>query len=153
MKILFVCTGNICRSPSAEAVLKHALNQASKDHNVFVDSAGTHGYHVGDRPDERAIEAAQRRGISMKGITARQVTVSEFDEFDLILAMDEGHYQILQRLNTSTSNASLEMFSDYCTKKKPKDVPDPYYGGQQGFENVLDILEDGVQGLIKTHGL
>lgn len=145
VKILFVCTGNICRSSGAEAVLRHYTD----DKDVMVDSAGTHGYHVGDKPDRRGVNAAAARGISMAGMQARKVSADDFNAFDHIIAMDQGHYQILENLRPEKCRAKMTLFSGYCSEFQGKDVPDPYYGDDAGFETVLDILEDGAQGIIK----
>ena len=147
MKILFVCTGNICRSPSAEAVLRHYLGDRS---DIQIQSAGTQGYHVGEMPDSRAIQAAQRRQISMKGIKASKVSQKDFMSFDHIIALDRGHLGILENLQPDNSTAQLSLFSNYCSVYEGKDVPDPYYKDIQAFEDVLDILEDGARGIIST---
>lgn len=117
--------------------------------NFEIESAGTHGYHVGETPDSRAVAAAQARGVSMQGIQARKVTKLDFEIFDHIIAMDQGHYQILERLLPVDSKASLSLFMGYCDDIKIKDVPDPYYGSEEGFETVLDLLEIGAEGIFK----
>lgn len=147
-KILFVCTGNICRSSGAEAVLRHQAEQAGRKDEFTIDSAGTHGYHVGDPPDRRGIAAAKKRGVSMVGQKARQFEVADFKKFDHVIAMDRGHYNILARMSGAQEQVKLQMFADYCTRHDMEDVPDPYYGDEQGFEDVLDILEDGVEGIL-----
>lgn len=141
MKILFVCTGNICRSPTAEAVLRHRALREKLDHMV-VDSAGTHGYHIGEAPDIRAIKAAHDRGISMKGIRARKVTINDFYDFDYVIAMDQGHYEILKNLSPDDAKARLSLFLE-----NNQNVPDPYYGDDKSFENVFDIIQKGVDDL------
>ncbi len=146
-KILFVCTGNICRSSGAEAVLRHEVKKAGLIEEFKIDSAGTHGYHIGEAPDPRGIKAAKKRGISMEGQRARQVMSDDFHQFDYIIAMDHGHRQILENLMPNNTQAKLNMFADYCSEHKIQDVPDPYYGDLDGFETVLDILEDGVKGI------
>lgn len=149
IKILFVCTGNICRSPSAEAVLRHYISQSGCSTQWFIDSAGTHGYHVGEAPDSRAQSAAKKRGINMAGIKARKVIADDFVKFDHIVAMDQGHYRLLEAIAPEESKATLSLFLDYFPKADSKDVPDPYYDGDEAFEFVLDILEQGTIHLIE----
>jgi len=146
--ILFVCTGNICRSPSAEAVLIHQVEMQGVSDSFFIDSAGTHGYHIGDAPDPRAVQAAAMRGVSMDDLYARKVKPSDFHEFDMIVAMDQGHQKILKAQKPDQSKAEIRLFTDFCKLSKTKDVPDPYYGSDEGFELVLDMLEDGCAGMI-----
>jgi protein-tyrosine phosphatase len=148
--ILFVCTGNICRSPTAEAVFRNVVYKEQLKEKVTVDSAGTHGYHVGQPPDKRAYLAAQKRGIIMDHMKARQVTTKDFKLFNMIIAMDRGHLDILQEMQPHESIAQLSLFMDYCSDHAGHDVPDPYYGADEGFDTVLDIIEDGAQGLLKT---
>lgn len=147
--ILFVCTGNICRSPSAEAVLQHYVDMQGQSGAYFIDSAGTHGYHIGNAPDERAIRSAAMRGIAMDDLYARKVKASDFNEFDLIIAMDQGHFEILTELKPKNTKARIKLFCDYLPPTKIRDVPDPYYGTDQGFEVVLDMLEEGCQNMIE----
>lgn len=148
--ILFVCTGNICRSPSAEAVLRHQVDLEGHAAQFTIDSVGTHGYHIGEPPDHRADQAAIMRGISMSGIRARKLSAKDFDEFDLIIAMDRGHMKTLQKEKPSQSKAELKLFCDYLPNKGIKDVPDPYYGSDEGFELVLDMLEEGCANILKN---
>jgi len=148
MKVLFVCTGNICRSPTAEAVLRAHAAKRGLGERVFADSAGTHGYHVGDAPDPRTRDAAQRRGYPMTGMVARKVTKGDFRAFDLVVAMDEGHWEILERLAPADATHKLRLFMDLVRESTHRDVPDPYYGGPHGFEHVLDLVETGVEALL-----
>lgn len=148
IKVLFVCTGNICRSPSAEAVLRNILRNYKRADEFHIESAGTHGYHVGSEPDKRAVLAARVRGISMEGIRARKVISEDFSKFDHIIAMDQGHYRILNAMMPPDSFAKLSLFTDYCDLGDIKDVPDPYYGGEQEFESMLDMIQHGVERML-----
>lgn len=148
MKVLFVCTGNICRSPTAEAVLRGLAVRRKLGERVFADSAGTHGYHIGEPPDPRTRDAAGRRGYPMAGMVARKVSVSDFAAFDLVVAMDQGHFHALKRLAPPGAAGKLRLFMDWVDDAASRDVPDPYYGGPSGFEDVLDIVEAGVAALL-----
>ncbi len=144
MKILYVCTGNICRSPLAEALTRHeALKRGFAPGNLEVASAGTHGYHVGDPPDARSVEVARRWGVSMKGQKARKVTLADFETFDLILAMDRGHLTALRQLAPPGAKAQLELFMAYAAGTE-EDVPDPYYGQIEDFIDVRDMVSDAI---------
>ncbi|MDQ2068253.1 low molecular weight protein-tyrosine-phosphatase [Natronospira bacteriovora] len=148
-RILFVCMGNICRSPTAEGVFRYLIEQKSAGPVVEFDSAGTHGYHIGRPADERAVAAAARRGISLAGIRARQVEIEDFERFDLILAADESNLADLERLRPRASRARLRLLLDYA-EGDIREVPDPYYGGDKGFEQVLDLVEAACEGLIRS---
>jgi protein-tyrosine phosphatase len=130
VRILFVCSGNICRSPTAEAVLRRMVEQAGLSDQIEVDGAGTGDWHVGEPPDERAAAAAAARGIPLAG-TARQVSAADFDDFDLIVAVDKENLELLRRIAPAGSRAELRTLAD---------VPDPYYGGPDGFEHVFDVV-------------
>lgn len=147
LNILFVCLGNICRSPTAEGVFRHVLHQAGLAERVFLDSAGTGAWHVGKAPDERTRRAALARGYSLEDLRARQVCVADFQRFDLILAMDHDNLKDLQALQPSTSHAELDLYLRRCGLAV-QEVPDPYYGGADGFEQVLDLLESAAQELL-----
>ena len=147
-KILFVCLGNICRSPTAEAVFRTQAKVAGLD--VETDSAGTGAWHAGDPPDPRALEAGQKRGYSFEGQTARKVTADDFSKFDFILAMDQNNLESLKSLCPDTHAHKIERFLNYAPDTNIKNVPDPYYGGDGGFENVLDLIELASTGLIEV---
>ncbi|MGQ0383338.1 MAG: low molecular weight protein-tyrosine-phosphatase [Gammaproteobacteria bacterium] len=147
-RVLFVCLGNICRSPTAEAVFRRLLEQEGGGLEVEVDSAGTRAYHTGEPPDPRAVEAAARRGIDMTGLRARPVEPDDFERFDLVLAMDEQNYRRLNRVAPTRHRHRLRLFLEYAPALGRRDVPDPYYGGATGFEEVLDLVEEASRGLL-----
>jgi protein-tyrosine phosphatase len=147
-RVLFVCLGNICRSPTAEAVFRELLRREAAGLAVDVDSAGTHGYHAGEPPDARAIAAAARRGIDMSDLRARMLEAADFERFDLVLAMDQQNFRRLQRLAPAAYRNRLRLFLDYAPDLGRRDVPDPYYGGETGFEEVLDLVEAASRGLL-----
>lgn len=149
MRILMVCTGNICRSPTAEGVVRQHLNAAGLSAQVHVDSAGTHDYHVGDPPDARSIRTALTRGVDLRNLRARQVQAADFRRFDLILAMDHGHLRWLelQRNRESGASAQLRLFLEFAPWHTPLDMPDPYYGDAAGFDTVFALCESGARGL------
>lgn len=140
MRILFVCMGNICRSPTAEGVFRHFLSERS-GLEIEIDSAGTHDYHLDQPPDRRAIEAARRRGIDLSSLRARRVRTEDFERFDLILAMDRGNYADLQAMAPILYRDRIRLFMEFAKDLGVSEVPDPYYGGVTGFEEVLDLLE------------
>ena len=141
--------GNICRSPTAEGVLRRLWRETAQDLVLEVDSAGTHDYHVGDPPDPRAIAAARRRGIDLSGLRARQLSTSDLDRFDLVLAMDDENRRHVLALARPGSRAEVRLFLDYAPEQELREVPDPYYGGATGFERVLDLAEAAALGLLE----
>ena len=147
MRVLFVCLGNICRSPTAEGVLRHKLVVAGLQDLVTVDSAGTSDWHVGKPVDARTRQAAQRRGYDLSALRGRQVQAADFQRFELILAMDQSNLQHLQNLQTSAGIAQLDLFL-HRYGLPITEVPDPYYSGEEGFEQVLDLLEQACDGLV-----
>ena len=149
IKVLFVCMGNICRSPTAHGVLVKLLEEQSLSHAVEVDSAGTHAYHVGNPPDARSQEAALRRGVGLDFIRARQVEPADFDTFDYVLAMDDDNLQHLEMICPPQRRDKLQLFLAYSPKQKTREVPDPYYGSSNGFERVLDLVEAAASGLLE----
>ena len=149
LRVLMVCSGNICRSPTAEAVLRDKLRQAGLQAQVLVDSAGTHGYHANDAPDPRAQKAAAKRGYDLAQIRARAVQTEDFDRFDYILAMDQANLDWLMRRAPQTHGARLELLLDHARPPSPgAEVPDPYYGAPEGFDHVLDLVERACDSLV-----
>lgn len=142
ISVLVVCTGNICRSPTGEGVLRRLLESRGLADRIRVASAGTHDYHVGEPPDPRTVRHASRRGYDLSGQRAMQVEKRHFDEFDYILAMDRGHLRILRQMQPAGARAKLGLFLEASGAWKDQDVPDPYYGGAAGFEQVLDMVEE-----------
>ena len=149
-RILMVCMGNICRSPTAHGVLEKMVADAGLAQHIMVDSAGTHGYHVGAPPDERAQQHAARRGYDLSAQRARHLTAQDFERFDLVLVMDEANETHARPLCPPGQRHRLRRLTDFCTTVQAREVPDPYYGGAAGFEQVLDIVEDACRGLLAT---
>lgn len=147
MKVLFVCLGNICRSPTAEGVFRHKVREAGLEERIEIDSAGTGDWHVGKAPDARTRAAALRRGYDLSSLRARQVSVADFSRYDLVLAMDNANLRDLKRLRGSSGQAELDLFLRRY-ELEIDEVPDPYYGGEDGFEQVLDLVERACDGLL-----
>jgi protein-tyrosine phosphatase len=148
-KLLFVCLGNICRSPAAENLMNHLIEQADLSGQITCDSAGTSSYHIGSPPDRRMTAAAVKRGIAMKG-RARQFQAADFEKFDLILAMDKENYLDILALDSQQKYGDkVKLMCDFATRHQVKEVPDPYYGGREGFEKVIDLLLDACEGLLE----
>jgi len=148
IKVLFVCMGNICRSPTAEGVFRHHLTAHGLDGQVEVDSAGTHGWHAGNPPDPRSIDAASGRGIDISYVRSRKVQPSDFTEFDYILAMDRDNLDDMVPVAVMDGTARVQLFLEFAPHLEEKNVPDPYYGGANGFDYVLDLVEAASEGLI-----
>jgi protein-tyrosine phosphatase len=149
-RVLMVCLGNICRSPTAEAMLRKHVHEAGLEALVEVDSAGTADYHVGSPPDRRAIAQGEKRGLAMKKLRGRQVQRSDFDRFDFVLAMDEDNLANLRRLCPAGSRAEVGLLMDYASDAGSREVPDPYYGGIDEFERVLDLVDAASAGLVEV---
>lgn len=148
VKVLFVCMGNICRSPTAEGVFKQVVAKAGLVEYILSDSAGTHDYHVGEQPDSRSQRAAAKRGYDIALLRGRQVDRRDFDEFDYVLAMDETNLRLLRQLCPPPHAHKLKLFLEFSGDPSLREVPDPYYGGAQGFERVLDLAEQAAHGLL-----
>jgi protein-tyrosine phosphatase len=150
VRVLFVCLGNICRSPSAEGVLRHLAAQEAPGRSLEIDSAGTAGYHIGAAPDARSQRAALGRGIDISGLRARQVTPEDFARFDFILAMDRENLRDLEAMKPKNAHARVKLFLEYAPGSSVLEVPDPYYGGAEGFEQVLDLAAAASRGLLAS---
>ncbi len=149
IKVLFVCMGNICRSPTAESVFRHYVEKAGLQESIHIDSAGTHDYHIGEPPDARTQRAARQRGYDMSQLRGRQVGAADFSRFDYVLAMDDANLVILQRLRPRDAQSHLGLFMEFADHHQEREVPDPYFGGAEGFERVLDMVEDAANGLLQ----
>ncbi|NYE60420.1 protein-tyrosine phosphatase [Duganella sp. 1224] len=150
VSVLFVCMGNICRSPTAEGVFRRRVAAAGLSGRFVIDSAGTHGYHVGEPPDQRSMEYASRRGYDLSAQRSRKVTALDFEDFDHLLAMDHDNLALLRAACPPQHRHKLGLMMAHATRSAADVVPDPYYGGSQGFDLVLDYLEDAADGLLAT---
>jgi protein-tyrosine phosphatase len=150
ISVLFVCMGNICRSPTSEGVFRKHVEDAGLSDRIHTDSAGTHAYHTGEPADRRAQAAAERRGFSLADIRARRVRQEDFGLFDYILAMDEANLLALRGIAPDDSQCEVRLFLEYAGAFRETEVPDPYYGGSAGFERVLDLVEEASRGLLET---
>ena len=149
LSVLFVCMGNICRSPTAEGVFRYFVANAGLEENIQIDSAGTHAYHVNEPPDRRARAAAERRGYTLDQIRARRVQVEDFERFDYVIAMDRDNLALLTGQSEVIHHDKIRLFLEFAEAAEDE-VPDPYYGGAAGFERVLDLVEDASRGLLET---
>jgi protein-tyrosine phosphatase len=145
--VLFVCTGNICRSPTAEGILRKRVEELGLE--VVVDSAGTHGYHVGDAPDPRSVRAAAKRGYDISKLKGRKLSAEDFERFDFVVALDDDHMRLMRRSCPPELHHKLHGLMNFAPLAVHREVPDPYYGPADGFELVLDLLEEAVEGLLK----
>lgn len=148
ISVLFVCLGNICRSPTAEVVFRDRVRAAGLEQHILIDSAGTGDWHIGRAPDPRTQDAAAERGYDMSSLRARQVTVDDFAGFDVLLAMDDANLADLVAMQPPGSSVILKRFLDYAPHSDLREVPDPYYGGEDGFAAVLNLVEEGADGLL-----
>jgi protein-tyrosine phosphatase len=149
VKVLFVCLGNICRSPTAEGVFRNLVRAMNLEQQFEIDSAGTHAYHVGDPPDERAQAACARRGIDISRLSGRRAIASDIEKFDYILAMDRENYENLLKICPAGLESRIRLFMEFAPNRPEQEVPDPYFGGAGGFDRVLDMIEDASRGLLE----
>jgi protein-tyrosine phosphatase len=148
LKVLFVCMGNICRSPTAHGVFEQVVRDAGLADRIQIESAGTHAYHVGESPDPRSSQAARRRGFDLGHIRAQKVSSADFEEYDYILAMDRDNYRNLEERCPPQHIQKIQLFLEFAPHLNEVEVPDPYYGGVHGFERVLDMIEAASEGLL-----
>ncbi len=148
IKVLFVCMGNICRSPTAEVVFRRAISRARLQNVIECDSAGTHGYHVGEPPDQRALQTAAGRGYDMSNLRGRKVALQDFERFDHVIAMDRHNLSLLEAACPNQHAHKLALFCDFHGEYAGREVPDPYYGGADGFKQVLDVIEAVSESLV-----
>jgi len=150
IKVLFVCMGNICRSPTAEGVFAKLIKEQDLEAYFVIDSAGTHAYHIGEPPDLRAQHAALERDVEINHLRARKVIMADFEDFDYLLAMDDDNYAVLMEASPEEYKDKISYFLDYAPHLKTREVPDPYYGGKYGFERVLDLIEVASEGFLSN---
>ena len=150
ISVLFVCLGNICRSPTAHAVFQSKVRQAGLQNKIVVDSAGTGNWHIGDPPDARSVEVAEHNGYDMSGIFARQICTEDIQHFDYILAMDKKNIEEIQRNRYNNKSNTLDYFLSFSENAEPLEVPDPYFGPEDSFEHVLKLIEDASDGLLDS---
>ncbi|MDQ2075610.1 low molecular weight protein-tyrosine-phosphatase [Marinimicrobium sp. ABcell2] len=148
INVMFVCLGNICRSPTAHGIFQHKVEQAGLADQIYIESSGTGGWHVGKAPDPRTLSAASRRGYDFSALRAQQVTEQDFQRFDYILAMDEVNLEDLRRMAPADFSGHLGLFLNFGNRRDYREVPDPYYGGGDGFNLVLDLVESAAEGLL-----
>ncbi|HEX9626377.1 MAG TPA: low molecular weight protein-tyrosine-phosphatase [Acidiferrobacterales bacterium] len=148
IKVLFVCLGNICRSPTAEGVFRKVVSDAGLAERVIIDSAGTHAYHVGEPPDVRAQTAAARRGIDLSALRGRRATRRDLESFDYVLAMDRENYEHLLDICPPGLETKIRLLLEFAPHRPEREVPDPYFGGDSGFDRVLDMVEEAAHGLL-----
>ncbi|CAA0088427.1 Low molecular weight protein-tyrosine-phosphatase YfkJ [Zhongshania aliphaticivorans] len=147
-KVLFVCLGNICRSPTAHGVFAKLVAEAGLSDSIIIDSAGTGDWHIGRAPDERTQKAAIKRGYDLSALRARQVCSADFDQYDYVLAMDKSNLKDIRAMAGNKTNCHVSLFLDFAESSWQREVPDPYYGGEDGFDTVLELVEDGARGLL-----
>ena len=148
VSVLFVCMGNICRSPTAEGVFRHVVKEGNMSDQIVVDSAGTHAYHIGESPDPRSQSTALSRGVNLSAQRARKAIAEDFDRFDYVIAMDRSNFEDLKRLKGDNQKANLHLFMEFANDWDNQEVPDPYYGGGNGFEDVFDMVQSASEGLL-----
>ncbi len=148
LSVLFVCLGNICRSPTAHGVFEHLVSARGLDSSIRVESAGTGAYHIGSEPDHRSIKVASQRGYDLSHLRAQKALAEDFHRYDYILAMDNDNLRNLQKLAPENPRAKLQLLLDFSSQQQFSEVPDPYYGGARGFDLVLDLIEDASEGLL-----
>ena len=148
-RILFVCLGNICRSPTAHGVMDAMIKAEGREHEIEIDSAGTGDWHIGEQPDRRTQATAAKRGYNLENLRARQVSAEDYNTFDFLLAMDRSNLNDLKAMRPTGSNAKIYLFLKLGEVVEAEDVPDPYYGGSDGFEHVLDLVETACSNILK----
>lgn len=150
INVLFVCMGNICRSPTAEGVFTKLVQEQNLQHHFSIDSAGTHAYHIGSPPDPRSQEAALKRGVDLSQLRGRKVIMGDFEDFDYLLVMDDDNFEIIMNACPTQHKHKIKYFLEYAPELKQREVPDPYYGGKYGFDGVLDMVEAASKGFLNT---